>query len=217
MVLAASSLTEVFTTLGDQLEAEHPDLTVTFSFAASSALAAQVAAGVPADVLATADRPTMSRVEGEIEDPRVFATNTLTIVTPVGNPAGITGLADFADPDLRIAVCAVEVPCGAAASRVFAAAGVTPAIDTYATNVAGAVTLVRTGEVDAALVYTTDAASARAEVTEVPTEQTQVAVNEDMIGALRETQNPQAAAAFVDLVTSPSGRQELAAAGFLVP
>lgn len=216
VVLAASSLAGVFTTLGEQLETQNPELTVTFSFAASSALAAQVAVGAPADVLATANRATMTQVSHAAPNPVVFATNTLTIVTPPGNPAGITGLADFADPNLRIAVCAVEVPCGAAAARVFAAAGVTPAVDTYAANVSGALTLARTGEVDAALVYTTDAAAARGQVTEVTTRQALVAVNEDMIATLRDAQNPDAARAFVALVTSPAGATVLRAAGFVV-
>lgn len=100
--------------------------------------------------------------------------------------------------------------------QVFDAAGVTPAVDTYAANVSGALTLARAGEVDAALVYTTDAAAAGGQVTEVPTPQTVAAVNEDLITALQDARNPEAAQAFVDLVTSPAGAEVLRAAGFVV-
>ena len=41
-----------------------------------------------------------------------FASNILTIVTPPGNPAGITGFADLANPDVSVVVCAPQVPCG---------------------------------------------------------------------------------------------------------
>ena len=47
-------------------------------------------------------------------DPVVFATNTLELVVPAGNLAGVSGLADLADADLRIALCDASVPCGAA-------------------------------------------------------------------------------------------------------
>src|SRR4051794_1554085 len=60
-VLAASSLTEAFTDLGKAFEADHPNVKVTFSFAASSALAEQVNQGAPADVVATADESSMEK------------------------------------------------------------------------------------------------------------------------------------------------------------
>lgn len=213
-VFAAASLTGVFTELGDELMAANPDLTVTFSFAASSALAEQVTAGAPADVLATASRTTMDQVGDLAVDPVTFATNTLVIVTPADNPGNVTGLADFANPDLRIAVCAEEVPCGAAAAKVFTATGITPSVDTYAENVTAALTLVTTGEVDAALVYATDALSAADSVVTIEFPQAGEAVNANLVATLEEAPNPEAAQAFVDLVLSPQGTKVLEAAGF---
>ena len=130
VVLAASSLTESFTALGKAFEAEHPGTTVSFSFAASSELATQVEQGAPADVFASASPATMAQVSdgGDTAGkPVTFARNTLEIAVPAGNPAKVTGLADFANKDLTIALCAPEVPCGAAADKVFAAAKVTRA------------------------------------------------------------------------------------------
>ena len=94
-VFAAASLEGVFTELGTLLEEQNPELTVTFNFAASSALAQQVIAGAPADVLATASAATMTEAEAETGEPVTFASNVLVIVTPPDNPGSITGLTDF--------------------------------------------------------------------------------------------------------------------------
>ncbi|MGH3358733.1 MAG: molybdate ABC transporter substrate-binding protein, partial [Nocardioidaceae bacterium] len=119
-VLAASSLTEAFGELEKTYEREH-DVDVEISYDSSSILASQVVEGAPADVLATADEPTMQTVvdEGLADgEPTVFATNTLTIVTPADNPAGIEGIDDLAHPDVDFAVCVPDAPCGDASERL---------------------------------------------------------------------------------------------------
>ena len=219
-VFAAASLTDVFTDLGEQLEADNPGLDVQFNFAGSSALATQVTQGAPADVFASANQPQMAVVtdaglaDGE---PQVFAANVLQIAVPAGNPAGVTGLADLAREELTIAVCAPQVPCGAAAEDVFAAAGVTPAPDTLEEDVRAALTKVELGEVDAALVYTTDVTSAGDAVEGIDVPEAEQAVNDYPIAPLAEAPNPEAAAAFVELVRSEEGQQALADAGFRTP
>ena len=132
-VFAAASLTDVFTELGERLEADHPDLEVRFNFAASSALATQITQGAPADVFVSANPEQMAVVTDAglaAEEPVVVAGNVLEIAVPAGNPGAVTGLADFADPDLTLAVCAPAVPCGAAAEQLFANAGITAVPDT---------------------------------------------------------------------------------------
>ena len=219
-VFAAASLTDVFTDLGGQLEAGNPDLDVQFNFAGSSALATQVTQGAPADVFASANGSQMAVVtdagltDGE---PRVFAANVLQIAVPAGNPAGVTGLADLAREDLTIAVCAPQVPCGAAAEDVFAAAGVAAVPDTLEEDVRAALTKVELGEVDAALVYTTDVTAAGDAVEGIEVPEAEQVVNEYPIAVLADAPNPQAAAAFVELVRSEEGQRALADAGFRVP
>ncbi|WP_448610684.1 molybdate ABC transporter substrate-binding protein [Geodermatophilus sp. URMC 60] len=219
-VFAAASLTDVFTDLGGRLEAEHPGLDVQFNFAGSSALASQITQGAPADVFASANEPQMAVVadaglaDGE---PQVFAANVLQIAVPAGNPAGVTGLGDFARAELALAVCAPQVPCGSAAEDVFAAAGVTAAPDTLEEDVRAALTKVELGEVDAALVYTTDVTAAGDAVEGIDVPGAGEAVNDYPVAVLAEAPNPEAAAAFVELVGSDEGRQALADAGFRVP
>lgn len=218
-VLAASSLTEAFETIGASFEAVHPGTQLTFSFGSSATLAAQVLHGAPADVLASADEDTMGRVTaaGVGSTPRVFATNTLQIAVPKGNPAGIRGLADFGDVSKRIAVCAAQVPCGAAAEKVFGLAGVTARPDTVESNVKAALQKAELGEVDATLVYRTDVRAASDRVDGIEFAESASAVNRYPIAALSTGSNDSAAATFVDYVCSAEGRAVLGESGFGPP
>jgi molybdate transport system substrate-binding protein len=219
-VFAAASLTDVFTDLGAQLEDEHPGLTVQFNFAGSSALATQLTQGAPADVFAAADTDQMDVVTNNglvSRAPALFATNTLEIAVPPGNPGRVTGLADLADPERTVALCAPEVPCGAAAEEVFDAAGLTAAPDTLEEDVKATLTKVQLGEVDAALVYATDVRAAGDSVQGIEFPEAEDAVNGYPICTLTDAPNPAGALAFAELVTSDAGRQALAAAGFRSP
>jgi molybdate transport system substrate-binding protein len=219
-VFAAASLTDVFGELGDQLMADNPGLEVQFNFAGSSALATQLTQGAPADVFASANQAQMTVVTDAglpAEEPTVFTENVLEIAVPADNPGNVTGLADFANPDLTLAVCAPDVPCGAAATQVFDAAGITAAPDTEEEDVRAALTKVQLGEVDAALVYASDVQSAGSDVEGIEFPESEDAVNEYPICLLAEAPNPGAAQAFIDLVLSDEGQEALEAAGFRAP
>nr|WP_306363452.1 molybdate ABC transporter substrate-binding protein [Nocardia sp. CC227C] len=219
-VFAAASLQHVFTELGERYESAHPGTGVEFSFAGSSTLAAQLEQGAPADVFASADPATMDKAVrgGRItETPTTFATNTLTIVTPPGNPAGIATPADLARPGLRLVVCAPQVPCGAATRAVTTAAGVDIAPVSEESAVTDVLAKVTTGQADAGLVYVTDATAAGDRVVTVPFPEAATAVNSYPIAVIADAPNPEGAREFLDLVTGPEGRKLLAAAGFGSP
>ena len=212
-VFAAASLADSFQEIADAFSAEHPGVDIVLSFGGSSGLATQIIEGAPADVFAAASPATMATVldAGVATGPTVFATNVLEIAVPAGNAAGVTGLADFANPDLLIAVCAVEVPCGAAAVTVFTTEGITPQIDTYEEDVKAVLTKVEFGEVDAGLVYVTDVLAAGSgvegiEVDSPPVDYPLVALTESA-----------ATAAFIAFVLSARGQSILEAAGFGAP
>jgi molybdate transport system substrate-binding protein len=218
-VFAAASLTESFDELGKQFEAANPDATVTVNYGGSSALAKQINEGAPADVFASASPKNMDQVTdaGNAADPTDFVSNTLMIVVPKGNPGGITGLPDLADESKKIALCAAEVPCGAAAGKVFAAAGITPKPDTLEQDVKAVLTKVELGEVDAALVYRTDVRSAGDEVDGIEFPEAADAVNVYPIVVLKDAPNAEAAKAFVDFVLSDEGTAVLTKSGFDKP
>ncbi len=218
VVFAASSLSEVLADLAAAFEDAHRGVSVRTSVGASSALAQQVLSGAPADVFASANTATMDSVVAvEGGEPSVLAGNVLEIAVPAGNPAGVTGLADLADPALTIALCAPEVPCGSAAAEVFAAAGLTPAPDTLEKDASATLTKVRLGEVDAALVYRTDVIRGGEDVEGIEFPESRAAANDYPILALPGAPNPRAAAAFVEFVLSAPAQRVLADAGFAIP
>lgn len=213
-VYAAASLQDTFEELQTMFEAEHPDVSITFSFGASSTLSQQIDSGAPVDVFAAANTSTMEDVSDLTDEPEIFAHNSLEIVVPAGNPGDVTGLADFADEDLKIALCAEDVPCGSAAVKAFEAAGITPAPDTYEKDVTATLTKAVLGEVDAALVYRTDVISAGDDVEGIEFPEAADARNDYPIATLADTANPEAAAAFMELVLSDEGQTVLTDAGF---
>lgn len=217
---AAASLKSTFTQLGEQFMKDNPGTNVTFSFAGSSDLVTQLTQGAPADIFASADTNNMTKAvdAGLVAgDPVNFASNTLTIVTPPGNPKGIASFADLAKPGTQVVVCAPQVPCGSATEKVEQATAVTltPVSEESAvTDVLGKVT---SGQADAGLVYVTDAAGAGEKVTSIPFPESSGAVNTYPIAVLKDSKNPTTAQKFVDLVTGPEGQKVLAAAGFAAP
>lgn len=219
-VFAAASLTESFTRIGKDFEAANPGSTVTLNFAGSSALANQINQGAPADVFASAAPANMATVTeaGNADGtPSIFARNQLVIAVPRGNPEGVKGLADLGKPGVKVALCATQVPCGAAARTALDSAGVTLTPATLEQDVKGALAKVKLGEVDAALVYRTDARAASADVTGVEFPESARAVNDYPIVALKDAPNPTAARAFVAYVRSAAAQTVLVEAGFQAP
>ena len=219
-VFAAASLTETFTKLGKDFEAAHPGVRVVYSFGASSALAEQIKQGAPADVFASAAPANMQQVvdTGDITgQPATFVSNRLEIAVPKGNPGHITGLADFGKTEPKLALCAEQVPCGAAARKAFEVAGITPQPDTREQDVKAVLTKVTLGEVDAALVYRTDVQAAGDKVEGIDFPESIKAVNTYPIAALAKAPNAAAATAFVDFIKSDKSKQVFTAAGFDTP
>ncbi|WP_430333272.1 molybdate ABC transporter substrate-binding protein [Rhodococcus sp. ACT016] len=219
-VYAAASLKSTFTRLGEQFEKDHPGTNVEFSFAGSSDLVSQLNQGAPADVFASADTANMTKAvdAGLVEGAPVnFATNTLTIVTPPGNPRNITSFADLAAPGNKVVVCAPQVPCGSATQKIENATGVTLSPVSEESSVTDVLGKVTTGQADAGLVYVTDAAGAGNAVTTVPFPESSTVVNTYPIAELKNSGNKATAEQFIALVTGPDGRQVLADAGFGAP
>ena len=216
-VFAAESLTDVFTALADEYEAAHPGVNIRLTFAGSSDLAAQINEGAPADVFASANEKQMAVAEKHVDgQAELFASNTLTIAVPAGNPGGVTDFASLAHPDLAVVVCAPEVPCGAAAVAVEESLGVTLSPVSELTNVTDVLGSVASGEADAGLVYATDLSRAKG-VEGIAFAGSDAGITRYPIAVMKTGDATDAARTFVDYVLGPQGLSALAAAGFAAP
>ena len=220
VVFAAASLTAAFEELASAFEAAE-GTPVAFSFEGSTTLAAQLIAGAPADVFASADEAQMARVEaaGRAIAARPFATNRLVLITPADDPAGIREPADLARPGVRVVLGAADVPAGRYARALLDELGILAAVESNVVSneddVKGVLTKVRLGEADAGIVYVTDVTSERdvrmlplPAASDVPTY---------LIASIDDAPNAAAARAFVAFVGSPQGRRILEGHGFGTP
>jgi molybdate transport system substrate-binding protein len=217
-VLAAASLTAAFQKIGDDVHARYPGVDVKFSFAGSPTLVTQIQQGAPADIFASADEANMQKVVSggfSQDQPQVFAHNRLEIAVRAGNPRHITSVSDLTNPAVKVDVCAPGVPCGTYATTVFDKAGIKVTPVSQEQDVKSVLTKVGLGEADAGIVYVTDVQSAGSQVEGVTIPDSQNAVAEYPIVALKTTTNQAAAKVFIDYVESAQGQKVLANYGFL--
>jgi molybdate transport system substrate-binding protein len=217
-IFAAASLKKGFDQLREQFQTANPGVTINeITYDGSSALATQIQGGAQVDVFASADTKNMDKIADMVNTTTEFATNTLQIAVAPGNPKGIIGLADLTEPGLTVVLCAPEVPCGSAAHAALDKGDVHVTPVSEEQNVTAVLTKVASGDADAGLVYRTDVMASDGKVDGVDFAQAAEAVNHYPIAVLREAKNPDAARAFIDLVTSHAGQAVLADLGFGKP
>lgn len=231
-VFAAASLTDAFTRLGQQFEAEHPGARVSFNFGGSQTLAQQIGEGAPADVFASANR---AQMQVAIDSGRIvsgtqqtFARNRLVVIYPAGNPAGLAALPDLARPGLQLVLAAAEVPVGQYSLDFLDKAAADPAfgptykeavlanVVSYEENVRAVLTKVALGEADAGLVYASDVTgdgAAAVERLNIPDAFNTLAAYP--LAALTDSAQPALAQAFVEFILSAEGQAVLAEYGFI--
>lgn len=216
-VMAAASLTDTFTEIAETFEDENEGVTVQLSFAGSSTLVEQIQSGAPAEVFASADTKNMDKLGAEAVDPQDFASNTLEIAVPPDNPAHVESFQDLAKADLKLVICAPEVPCGTATQKVIDATGVTLSPVSYEQSVTDVLGKVTSGEADAGVVYKTDVAGAGDQVAGIEFSEAENAVNTYPIAEIAGSENAATAKKFIEFVLSDAGQKVLADAGFSKP
>ena len=209
-VFAAASLQDAFKTLAASFQNAHPGVRIAFDFQGSQDLVTALDGGASADILATANNSTMTDAanKGLVGEQTEFATNVLTLIVPAGNPAGVTGINDGSLDKADLVVCAPEVPCGEATQKLAAELGVTlnpVSEEQKVTDVRGKV---ESGEAQAGIVYTTDAAKSGDKVETIALPANSV-INHYPIALTKSAANSQAAQAFIDYILSPEGQKVL--------
>jgi molybdate transport system substrate-binding protein len=129
----------------------------------------------------------------------------------------VTSFKDLSKPNLKLVLCAPEVPCGSAAQKIETATGIDLKPVSEEQSVTDVLNKVTTGEGDAGLVYVTDVKSAGAKVKGITFPESAKAVNTYPIASLTASKNKDLAKEFVALVTGTDGQQVLSDAGFAKP
>jgi molybdate transport system substrate-binding protein len=219
-VLAAASLTESFNSLEKTFEQQNPGVDVKLSYGGSSDLAQQIVNGAPVDVFAAASDATMKTVTdagATASPPSIFATNVLQIATAPGNPKGIASFADLAKPELKVVVCAPQVPCGAAEVKIEQTSKIDIKPVSEETDVKSVLSKVSTGNADAGLVYVTDVNAAKGTVQGVNFPEASQARTNYPIAVVKNAPQADLAQKWIDLVKGDTGTQVLSAQGFGKP
>jgi molybdate transport system substrate-binding protein len=213
-VLAAASLKRAFPQI---------DPSAKYTFGGSGALATDIEQGAPADVFAAASpkQPAQLYAKGLVDKPVEFATNTLVLIVPNGNPAHIASVNDITKPGVKLVICNATVPCGDYARTAFKNLGITAAamknVVSQTTDVTQTVAEVALGQADAGFVYITDAKAANGKVTVIQLPAKAKPGTKDLVAVVKSGANQSAARAFVASVLSATGQAKLAAAGFGKP
>ncbi len=211
-VAAASSLSEAFTGLGAGAR---------YSFAGSDQLAAQIRAGAPYDLVASASPEHTQSLfrDGLVERPVAFAANRLVVIVPRSNPRRIKTPADLGRPDTAVVLAAPSVPVGAYARQALTRLGLMQSVlanlVSNEPDVKGVVGKVALGQADAGIVYATDAraVATRVRVIALPS-RAQPRIRYEIAVVTRSSRKA-AARAFVARLLSPAGVRALRAAGFI--
>jgi molybdate transport system substrate-binding protein len=219
VVFAAASLEPAFEQYADDFQ----DADVTYSFAGSDDLAAQIRQGVTPDVYAAAntDLPKQLAKESLLQEPRVFATNRLVVGVPKGSD--VNDVSDLARPGTTIAIGEQGVPVGDYTRQVLDALGpgeskaILANVGSEEPDVSGIVAKLTQGAVDAGFVYQSDvdASSGRLEALAIPR-----SASPDVeygIAVTTDAAEPAIAQRFVDGVRLGAGQRILRASGFGPP
>ncbi|APC09030.1 molybdate ABC transporter substrate-binding protein [Neomoorella thermoacetica] len=227
VVFAAASLTDAFGEIGRAFEKSHPGVTVKFNFGGSQQLRTQIEQGMSADVFASADQKYMQELvaKGLVEPPRDFTANTLTVIVPKNNPAGIKSAADLANKG-KLVLAAPDVPIGKysrqALEKLATLYGsdypkqVEKRVVSQETTVRQVVAKVALGEADAGIVYVTDINSSyRDKLDTIPFPQEANVRATYPIAVVKDSKQAGLARELVNLILSPDGQKILAKYGFL--
>jgi len=225
VVSAAMSLKSAFEEIGALPASAAGGSRPAFNFGASGDLLAQIRGGAPADVFAAAAAKDMDvlDVEGSLlPGTRIdFAANEIVLIVPAATNSGASSFADLAKPAVaRIAMVNPKTgPAGRYAEEVFASAGIADLVRpklVYAENVRQVLDYVARGEVDAGIVYATDAMTRPQDVkaaAAAPAGSHKPVVYP--IAVIKGSSRPEAAKAFLAAVRSEAGQAILARYGFV--
>lgn len=228
-IYAATSLTDAFERLASEFLGSYPDSEFVLNFASSSKLAAQLLAGAPADIFASANSSQMELVvaDGRISEDAVqsFATNRLVLIVPVDNPAEIAGIEDLGRKSLLLVLAVTGTPIRDYTDAMLDSHNsvygddfserVLDNLVSEESNVRQVVARIALGEADAGIVYQTDVTDeVRGDVITIPIEDRHNQMATYPIATLDDAALPEFSETFIAFVRSEAGQSILRELGF---
>ena len=237
VVFAAASMTETLTQIAEMYKEVAPNVNITYNFDSSGKLLTQISEGADCDLFISAAPKQINALDGSLKDNAEknpdgldyivegsrlnLLENKVTLAVPEGNPAGIESFDQLADllanGDVSLAIGNSDVPVGQYTQKIFTYYGIDEAAIanklTYGSNVKEVTTQVSEGAMDCGIIYGTDAFSAGLTVVDSATA--------EMCGqviypaaVLNVGEQPEAAQAFLDYLTTPDALACFEAVGF---
>jgi molybdate transport system substrate-binding protein len=163
---AAASLTDAIKEIDALYMKENPNVTITANFASSGTLQKQIEQGAPADLFISAAAAQMNTLEKEglilSHTRKDLLKNTLVLIVPADSTLGISSFKDLTGDSVKqIAIGDPKsVPAGSYAQKAFDELGITAQVKgkyVMGSDVKAVLSYVESGNVDAGLVYLTDA------------------------------------------------------------
>ncbi len=224
-VSAAASLKDVLSALGTSFEAQHPGDHISFNFGSSGTLRTQIEAGAPADLFIPADDKNMDALVRQnlidVNSRRVLAGNRLVLIVPSDSHLSIKSFRDLTRSDIQhVALGAPGVPAGDRAREVFTKLQIEGQVEPKAVrgkDVREVLAQVETGNVEAGVVYRTDAlTSPRVKIVAMAPKNLHAPIRYP--GAIVSgAANRPLAAQFLAFLRSKTAKTKFKAAGFVTP
>lgn len=235
IVFAAASMTDTMNEIAEMYKAVDPSVNVVYNFDSSGTLKTQIQEGADCDIFISAAQKQMNQLDasqGEEANPEKLdfvdtdtrfnlVSNSVVLITPVGNPADVTSFDDVATEKVSlIALGNSDVPVGQYSEEIFTYMGVWDQLNseqkiTFGTNVREVLAQVEEGGVDCGIVYSTDAATTdKVEIAAAAPEGSHKAITYPA-AVLKTSKNPDEAKAFIDYLKTDDCTAVFEDAGFI--
>lgn len=222
-ISAAASLKDALTDIQKQYETKHPNIDLKFNFGASGSLQQQIENGAPADLFFSAAEDKFDTLvkSGAIskENGTDLVGNDLVLIIPKNNSAAIKNFEDLSKPAVqKIALGIPEsVPAGQYAKETFEHLNLWKNIEpktVYAKDVRQVLSYVETGNVEAGVVYKTDALiSKKVKIVAAADHSTHKPIVYP-VGVIKDSKHPQEAKDFYQFLQSKTALNTLKKYGF---
>jgi molybdate transport system substrate-binding protein len=223
LVAAAASLQPALQAITPIYTQAYPHQTINYNFAGSGVLAQQIQQGAPVDIFIAAANKQIDALQQQgllaAGTHRTLLTNQLVLIAPKQSPVSLTNFRQLTNPAIkRIAIGEPRtVPAGQYATEVFKNLGILERVKSklvLGNNVKSVLTTVETGDVDAGIVYITDAQnSSKVQIVAIADPELHSPISYP-IAILKSSKSPDESSKFVEFLSSRSATAIFGKYGF---